>query len=742
MLNTPMPPRGANALLLGRYSSEHQNPLSADDQIAACVEVCEKFGWTVRGTYKDEAKSGRSVAKRSGYLAMMAAAEQGPVDVIVATSLDRIGRNARELHDARDRLLDANAVIYTLDRGVMDRMQFAIFAELAQFESEKIATRVSFGHRAAAKRGKVMGDVAYGYRAAMDPDGNRRVEIDPPTAAIVLRINQDYAAGLSPVKIAAALTAEGVPTPEGLAVWSPNTILGTRRSGNGLLRNPLHDGRIVFGKTKVRLDPKTGRFIKRKAAKEELVETDAPWLRILPEELWRQVQDLLLQRAFTWDKRQGDEEADPDSPKVSSDEPTLTPPHMNRRPTYLLTGLTKCGVCGGAFALTTAKLGCVNLRVGACDNSRRVEREDLERVVLEGLKGRLAQAHIISWFLPEYLQEAERAAQEGAGKATLQRAHLEEVEREIANLLKQARAGAEGYAAKLLNDNLASLGLKQERLARELRVARPAPPPPLDADAATGKLHALLDDLGAALQGDERDATRARDIIRTFIHRIVVTPIAPEGRPDGRGCGPVRITVEGAISTLVDHALLDRKILHSRSTGAVHNPPTLGFRYYVDLDRRLSLAQEGVYADQAVLARRLEETEVPLRRQDLLAALYDDPGRDPGRDSDDTALLERRLDFALRALRRSQWVRSVGQGTEASWVWNGRDLSDEDWLDRFRRPAAFPPPLRAVRVSPPQAHVVVIGHAIPDPVDATANPSPSRSQKPYHPGRRKRAQQP
>ena len=712
MLNTPMPPRGANALALGRYSSEHQNPLSADDQIAACVEVCEKFGWTVRGTYKDEAKSGRSVAKRSGYLAMMAAAEEGPVDVIVATSLDRIGRNARELHDARDRLLDANAVIYTLDRGVMDRMQFAIFAELAQFESEKIANRVSFGHRAAAKRGKVMGDVAYGYRAAMDPDGSRRVEIDPPTAAIVLRINQDYAAGMSPVKIAAALTAEGIPTPEGLAVWSPNTILGTKRSGNGLLRNPLHDGRIVFGKTKVRLEPKTGKFIKRKAAKEEMVETDARWLRILPEELWRQVQDILASRTFT-------------------------PPRMNRRPTYLLTGLTKCGVCGGAFALTTAKLGCVNLHVGACDNSRRVEREDLERVVLEGLKGRLAQAHIIAWFLPEYLQEAERAAKEGAGKATLQRTRLEEVEREIANLLKQARAGAEGYAAKLLNDNLASLGLKQERLARELRLARPAPPPPLDADAATAKLHALLDDLGAALQGDERDATRARDIIRTFIHRIVVIPIAPEGRPDGRGCGPVRITVEGAISTLVDHALLDRKILHSRSTGAVHSPPTLGFLYYVDLDRRLSLTQEGVYADQAVLARRLEETEVPLRRQDLLAALHDDPGSETT--PDETALLERRLDFALRALRRAEWVRCLGMGPGATWVWNGRDLSDEDWLDRLRRPDAFPPPLRAVRVSPPQAHVVVIGHVAPDPAQTCADPLPGRGKRPHHPGRRTRA---
>lgn len=684
MLNRPAPTPGANALILGRFSSEHQNPLSADDQIAACVAECEKMGWNVRGTFKDEAKSGRSVVKRSGYLAMMAAAEEGPVDVIVATSLDRIGRNARELHDARDRLMDVNAVIYTLDRGVMDRMIFAIMAELAEHESEKIGNRVSLGHRAAARRGKVMGDIPYGYRTIVDPDGSRRVEVDPLTAPVVLRVNQDYAAGVSPVQIAAALTREGIPTPEGLKVWSPNTILGTKRSGNGFLRNPIYTGRIVFGKTTVQLDPKTGKFIKRKAAPDNIVETDAPWLRILSDELWDQVQDLLASRTFT-------------------------PARISRRPDYLLSGLSKCGVCGGAFALTTAKLGCVNLRVGACDNHRRVVPEDLERVVLEGLKGRLAQAHILQWFLPEYLQEAERAAQERGGKEVLQQARLAEVEGEIANLLRQVRTGASGYAAKLLNSNLESLGLEQERLSRELRAPKPPPPPPLDPEAATKKLHALLDDLGSALQGDERDAARARDIIRSFIQRITITPVAPDGRPDGRGCGPVRVTVEGAIQTLVDHALLDRKILHSRSAAAVQSHSSLVFRFYVDLDRRLSPEQEGVFADQAAVARLLEDAEAPLHYRQLVQTLADP---DCELTAEAVSLLERRVDFAMRYLKRNELVRSVGKGAEATWVWNGAGLSDEEWLRHLR--TRFVPSFPRVRVTPPEAYVVVIEPPKPD----------------------------
>ena len=682
MMNSPIPPPGARALILGRFSSDLQNPLSADDQIAACKKACEKLGWPVPKTFKDEAKSGRSVAKRTGYLDMMAAAEAGEGDVIVVTALDRIGRNARELHDAHARLSDADVVIYTLERGVMTRLEFAIYAEMAQMESEKIGERVSRGHRAAVARGKVMGDHAYGYKVTVDENG-KRVEIDPVTAPIVLRINRDYAAGLSAVQIAKVLTAEGIPTPEGLSVWSPNTILGSRRSGNGLLRNPLYNGQNTFGKTRVRLDPKTGKFVKTKANAEDIIVSDVPWLRILPDELWHQVQDRLNSRSF------------------------ITP-NRNRHPDYLLSGLTKCGVCGGAFAMTTAKLGCVNLKVGACDNRRRVVRKDLERLVLEGLQGRLAQSHIIEWFMPEYLRESAQAAQETIDKQARHRLRVEEVDREIANVLKQVRSGASGYASKLLNENLESLGLEKERLARDARATKPTIVAPTDTEAMVKTLHALLDDLGTALQGGERDAAWARDIIRSFIHRVVVTPLVPEGRPDKRGIGPVRITVEGAISTLVDQALLEGKTLHSRSAVAVQGPPIATFRYYVDMTREISAEQEGIYADMAVVARLFEDSNYPIFFKDMVAALNDLRREPTDRERE---VLERRARIARAGLRRNKWIRTIGLGAEASWVWSERGISDDEWLRRLRHPGDLGPSIGLIRVTAPEAFVVVVSNA-------------------------------
>lgn len=149
MFDKPLPPPGSRAILLGRFSDSHQNPMSADDQIAVLRADCERHGWVVVGEFQDKAKSGRSVARRTGYLDAMAAAEAGLADVICVFHLDRLGRNARELHHANYRLKDANVVIYTHDKGVMSRMEFSLFAEIAEMESEKIAERTTRGRLAA-----------------------------------------------------------------------------------------------------------------------------------------------------------------------------------------------------------------------------------------------------------------------------------------------------------------------------------------------------------------------------------------------------------------------------------------------------------------------------------------------------------------------------------------------------------------------------------------------------------------
>lgn len=289
-----VPPRGSRVIIYARFSSDQQNPLSADQQVEACLKEAERCGWIVVAAYKDEARTGRSVTKRAGYFQAIADAEAGKCDVIMVVALDRLGRNARELHDAHNRLADVDACIYTTDRGVLQRFEFALFAEFAQMESERIAQRTSRGQRSAAHRGVILGDLPFGYmedeeEEVLDPSTGRktrRVIINPATAPIVLRVHRDYDAGLSPVAIAAALTAEGVPTPEGRRVWHNNTILGSKRSNSGLLRNPIYTGRYIWGKVKSWHDPKTGKNLRQKSSEADQIVHDMPWLRIVPDELF------------------------------------------------------------------------------------------------------------------------------------------------------------------------------------------------------------------------------------------------------------------------------------------------------------------------------------------------------------------------------------------------------------------------------------------------------------------------
>lgn len=433
MFNSPLPPPGSRVLLLARYSDNMQNPLSADDQIAVLREDCARLGWEVVGVFIDRAKSGRSVAKRTGYLEAMAAAEAGGVDAICVFHLDRLGRNARELHDAKNRLRDVDVVIYTHDRGVMNRLEFALYAEMAQMESERLADRTSRGRRAAASRGVIMGDIPYGYRAVNETDASgepllnsrgyhvRRVEIDPVTSKVVLRANQDFDAGRSPQQIAATFTAEGIPTPEGGPIWHPNTIIGVSRSMSGLLRNPMLVGKIIHGKIRTEYDERTGKVKKFKADVADQIEHDAPWLRIVPQEVWDRNQERLAARP----------------PSKLRD---------RRRPTYMLSGIVRCGVCGGPFNLVTGKMGCTARRVQACTNSRRVKREDLERVVLEGLSQRLRQVDVLQCFIPEYLRERGAAKVEGADRYDRSVSRLAEVSREVENLT--ACAAGEWLAAR------------------------------------------------------------------------------------------------------------------------------------------------------------------------------------------------------------------------------------------------------------------------------------------------------
>lgn len=113
-------------------------------------------------------------------------------------------------------------------------------------------------------------------------------QVVPEQVAIVRRIFDDYADGLSPRRIAAALNAEGVSSPSG-GKWNDSTIRGNAKKRDGMLRNESYVGIIVYGRNRFLRDSETGNRISRPADEDDIVYGEAPELAIVADDGWNRV---------------------------------------------------------------------------------------------------------------------------------------------------------------------------------------------------------------------------------------------------------------------------------------------------------------------------------------------------------------------------------------------------------------------------------------------------------------------
>jgi hypothetical protein len=174
-------------------------------------------------------------------------------------------------------------------------------------------------------------------------------------------------AGATPRAIAAELNADRIAPPRG-ARWNASTINGNNARGHGMLLNELYVGRIVWNKVRMVKDPTTGKRISRINAKEQHRITEAPQLRVIDDATWNAAQAIKLKRSH------------------------LGAP-QSRAPRRPLSGLLRCGSCGGGMVSIgnhkrTARLQCFTL--DACRHGGMTELEESD---LTDGQGRALSAH-------------------------------------------------------------------------------------------------------------------------------------------------------------------------------------------------------------------------------------------------------------------------------------------------------------------------------------------------------------
>ena len=514
--------------LYARYSTEKQDALTIATQLTMCRRELARHGWNEAGCFTDDAVSGATV-HRPGYQELLAAVSRGGIDVVYADAMDRLSRSQADIAMLHERLRFRGVLLVTRKEGTVTPMHIGMMgtinAEQLSATSEKTRDALRLRHA----MGKNPGGVAYGYEKRIEHDRNgERIkgfqQIVPGQAAIVVRIFDEFAAGMSPGQIVRRLNEENVPPPRSgkrdkapslkAPAWTPNTLTGNAERGTGILNNLLYTGQRPYQKQTYRKNPDTGKrhaFVRDDEDRPDTVEV--PELRIVSDVLWRAVKARQAGLAGV-------------SKRKTTSEVAL-PFFAQQRPKYLLTGKMTCGECGASYAKSgRSRFGCQgSAKKGPayCGNRLTIRQDELDTRVLAGLTTEMLKEDVLAAFLKEYEAETCRLETASASIRPEREVELAGVKQQIATIKS---AILKGVDAELFVSELKQAQSREKALIAELsEEAR-------EASTSSGPLlHANLDvlyrekvaRLTEAFE-DEILQAQAFERIRTLIDAVVLTP--------------------------------------------------------------------------------------------------------------------------------------------------------------------------------------------------------------------------
>jgi len=498
------------AAIYARYSTDMQNPASIEDQIRTCEENVLAAGGTTVQVYTDAAISGGSIKTRPGLQALIVDAGLGRFDTVVAESLDRLSRDQEDIAGIYKRLQYSDITLTTLAEGEISELHIGLKGTMNALFLKDLAQKTRRGLRGRVEQGLSGGGNSYGYRVVrrLLADGSAATgerEIEPAEAEVVSRIFSEYVEGRSARKIAAGLNSDRIPSPRG-GEWNASTIHGSRQRRNGILNNEMYVGRLVWNRQRFVKDPDTGKRQSRLNPAEEWITTDVPDLRIIDDETWLKAQTLKARYAsHAGNKRQ-----------------------TKKR---LLTGLVKCGCCGGNMTMARKdRYYCAARREkGTCDAAFGIAAAEVESRVLGGLRDILVgNDALVNEFTTELKAELAKLSKRSTSDQVALQKDLAEVERGITRCVDFIMSG-DGAPASV-RDRLTAL--EDRKSALQAQIARNPVSPvvrfhPNYADLYRKKVGEL-----AGLLSEEATRADAMTAIRSLVDRIEVRAGAKRGETE------------------------------------------------------------------------------------------------------------------------------------------------------------------------------------------------------------------
>jgi DNA invertase Pin-like site-specific DNA recombinase len=174
------------------YSRVSTDSQTTENQERELREIATRMGWSIMKVYRDEGVSGaKSRSERPAFNALWKDATRRRFDMVMAWSVDRLGRSLQDLVAFLSELHALRIDLYLHQQGVdtstpAGKALFQMMGVFAEFERAMIRERVKSGLERAKAQGKILG----------------RPPLDPRREAAILDDLREGKAGI--IKLAAA----------------------------------------------------------------------------------------------------------------------------------------------------------------------------------------------------------------------------------------------------------------------------------------------------------------------------------------------------------------------------------------------------------------------------------------------------------------------------------------------------------------------------------------------------------
>ena len=513
---------GTAVAIYARYSTDRQDARSIDDQARRCRALAAARGYSVFSEYGDAAVSGTHT-DRANLQRLISDARRGRFRSVLVDDLSRLSRDLgdfwrltfSEFASMGVRVIDVTTGLASDDRGA--RMAFGAMALISDGFIQMIRTETHRGLEGRALSGFATGGKTYGFATELEPnppqpEHPRKLRVVVPgEAAVVIRVFELFAGGMALKKIATHLNEEHIAAPHDGGRGNKKGQGWGHTTVRAMLRNEQYVGVWTWNKESWIQIAGTNRYRRIKRPEAEHVRKEFPGLRIVPPPLWQRVQSRLATRA------------------VGRSRPIGT----GKRGGSLLSGLLRCGQCGGSFVVVSrrykrtegtgyANLGCsVHRSRGSaiCPNARTISQRKVTGAVAEALRRQLTTPGLVARFVESFTKHFHELNRvDGTEVRTLEQ-QIDRANGRIRNVTTaMAAAGHSEALLAQLKEEETSLAAIKGRMAAATGEKRPKVlPHPRVIESYVSRLLDLLD----------TESEEARTLLAKHMPPLV---LLPEGR--------------------------------------------------------------------------------------------------------------------------------------------------------------------------------------------------------------------